>query len=57
MVKGHFIRKYATDMRVDGVKRIVYCYSCTPCAVHGASYRTKHARDKAVLLHAGGGKE
>jgi hypothetical protein len=47
----HFIRKYATDAKVDGVRVTVYCFSCTPCNINGKTYATKSARDKRAEEH------
>lgn len=45
----HFVRKYATEARVNGVKRLIYVGSCSCGERHQGS---KSGRDKWAETHS-----
>lgn len=43
--KGHLPRRYATEVRVDGRKRVVFIFSCSGCGDLAKKFASKNGRD------------
>ena len=44
-------KKYSTLKMIDGVRIVVWVFSCGPCELYGRLFRDVRKRDAAARLH------
>lgn len=51
MSKNHRIKKHMTVAQLDGVKTLIFNYSCMPCGIYRKSFRNDRNRKLSIQEH------